>query len=236
MDKINIFGIKIDNLTRKEIFTKIRNFLGSKKQHYIVLPYSEFIVRAQKDKEFKKILNESDLSLCESRGLYLVLKFLKMPIKENVYGVDLIYGLVAIARRLKAGIFLFGGKKGVAEKVREKLGGGITGTESGYQNTDVVIDKINRIKPEILLVGLGSPKQEKWIYRNLEKMPSVKLAVGVGGAFDFISGRLKRAPKIFQKAGMEWTWRLVLQPKRIKRVYNGVAKLLFMALKFKVKH
>ena len=99
-----------------------------------------------------------------------------------------------------------------------------------------VIKKINKAKPKILLVGLGSPKQEKWIYENLAKIPSVKVAIGVGGAFDFISGRIKRAPEFLQKIGLEWLWRLVLQPWRIKRVSKGVIGLSWLVLKSKVRN
>jgi len=250
-----IFGVKFDNLTMKEVLEKIEQFLKSNKQHYIVLPYSEFIVRAQKDKEFKKILNEADLCLCESRGLWIVARLVGKKLKKNIYGVDLIYKLLnihltnlsrsnktnkpnlSLNRQVKyrqQKIFLLGGKKNVVKKVKEKLGKQIIGAENGYQGLEKVIKKINKVKPNILLVGIGSPKQEKWIYRNLKKMPSVKLAIGVGGAFDFISNRVKRAPKVFQKAGLEWFWRLILQPWRIKRIYNGVIKFSWLILKCKI--
>ena len=217
--KTDILGVKFDNLTMDEAIKRIKGF--------VVLPYSEFIVRAQKDKEFRDILNSADFCLCESRGLRMVARFLGKKIKENITGVNLIY-------KLRGRIFLLGGKKGVVEKVREKLKAEVVGVEHGYQDLEKVIDKINKVEPEILLIGLGSPKQEKWIYDNLKKMPSVKVAIGVGGAFDFISGRVKRAPKILQKIGLEWLWRLILQPRRIKRIYNGVIKLGWLVLKTKI--
>jgi N-acetylglucosaminyldiphosphoundecaprenol N-acetyl-beta-D-mannosaminyltransferase len=224
--KIDILGVKIDNLTMAEALEKIQDFLKDEKQHYIVLPYSEFIVRAQKDEEFLKILNGADLSLCESRGLQLIVKFSGKEIKENIYGVELIYNL-------SQKLFLFGGKEDVVKKAAEKLGDAVVGHEHGYQNLDKVIEKINLTKPEILLVGLGSPKQEKWIYDNLKKMPSVKVAIGVGGAFDFISGKIKRAPQFLQKIGLEWLWRLILQPRRIARIFKGVGGLSLLIIKNK---
>lgn len=228
--KTDIFGVKIDNLTMVEVLEKIKDFLKDERQHYVVLPYSEFIVRAQKDAGFRKMLNEADLSLCESKGLYLVAKFLKKSIPESINGVDLIYNL-------RGKIFLLGGRKEVVEKARQKLGDKVIGAEHGHQDNvwGKVIDKINKVEPEILLIGLGSPKQEKWIYDNLKKMPSVKVAIGVGGALDFISGRVKRAPKILQKIGLEWLWRLILQPWRIKRIYNGVIKFSWLILKCKLR-
>lgn len=231
--KIDIFGVKIDNLTMDEALERIREFLTGGKQHYIVLPYSEFIVRAQKDEELLKILNNADLSLCESRGLWSVAKFLGKPLKENIYGSDLICRL----SKEKYRTFLLGGTEEVVKSVKEKLGKNIIGAEDGYQDLNNVIKKINQAKPEILIAALGgSSEQEKWICENLAKMPSVKMAVGVGGAFDFISGRVKRAPKFLQKIGLEWLWRLILQPWRIKRVFKGVIGLSWLVVRTKVKN
>jgi len=236
MGKIEIFGIKFDNLTLDEALENIRGF--------VVLPYSEFVVRAQKDEEFKNILDSADFCLCESRGLYLMARLMGKKLKQNIYGVELIYKL---SQRLKLPaqggsasggktqkLFLFGGREDVIKKTAEKLGDCVIGYEHGYQDEKKVVDKINLIKPDVLLVGLGSPKQEKFIYENLKKMPSVKLAIGVGGAFDFISGCTKRAPRILQKIGLEWLWRLILEPRRAKRVYGGVFKLGFLAIKEKI--
>ena len=216
MEKIEIFGIQFDNLTMDEAVEKISGF--------VVLPYSEFVVRAQKDEEFRNILNKADFCLCESRGLYFMARVLGKRLKQKINGVELI-------QKLKGRIFLLGGKEDVVKKTAEKLGDGVVGFEHGYQDLNKVIGKINQLKPEILLVGLGSPKQEKFIYENLKKMPSVKLAIGVGGAFDFISGRVRRAPKIVQKIGLEWLWRLILEPRRTKRVLMGVGGLIWLTFK-----
>ena len=222
--KTEIFGIKFDDLTMEEAIERIKGFLKDDRQHYIVLPYSEFVVRAQKDEEFRNILNSADFCLCESQGLYLTAKFLGKKIKEPINGVELIY-------KLKGKIFLFGGKDEVIKKVKEKLNSEVVGAENGYQDSDKVIEKINKVKPDILLVGLGSPKQERWIYGNLEKIPSVKVAIGVGGAFDFISNKIKRAPKFIQRIGLEWLWRLILQPRRIKRIFIAIGGLICLTFK-----
>jgi len=233
MSKINLFGVKIDNLDTNTVLDKIEQFLNSQKQHYIVLPYSEFIVNAQKDEEFKNILNKADLCLCESKGLYFVARFLNKKIKEPINGIELIYK-ISKDQNVNQKIFLLGGRENVAEKVRDKLKSKVIGVEHGYQNLSKVIKKINKLSPNILLVAIGSPKQEKWIFNNLNKMSSIKVAIGVGGAFDFISGHIKRAPGFLQKIGLEWLWRLIIQPKRIKRIYNGVIKLGFLTLKWKI--
>ena len=233
------FGVRIDNLTINEVFKKIKDFLKDGKQHYIVLPYSEFIIRAQKDKKFRKILNEADLSLCESKGLWHAIRFLGKRFKENISGVDFIYRLSNKSQIIGSSLFLLGGEERVVKGARESLikkypKSKIVGAENGYQDLEKIIEKVNKAGPDILLVGLGSPKQEKWIYKNLKRMPSLKIAIGVGGAFDFISGRLKRAPKFIQKIGLEWLWRLLLQPWRIKRVCQGVGGLAWLVLKSKI--
>ena len=233
--KIDILGVKIDNLTMEGTLERIRDFLTDGRQHYIVLPYSEFVVRAQKDEKFRKILNEADLCLCEGRGLYFALRFLGKKLMQEINGIELIYKLSQKSKVKSQKLFLLGGTEDVVRKTAEKLGDNIIGFEHGYQNLDKVIDKINLARPDILLVGLGSPRQEKWIYDNLKKMPSVKVAIGVGGAFDFISARIKRAPKFIQKIGLEWLWRLILQPWRIKRIYNGVIKFSWLILKCKLR-
>lgn len=230
MNKIEIFGIQFNNLTIEEALEKIRGF--------VVLPYSEIIVRGQKDEEFKKILNSADFCLCESRGLYLMARLLGKKLKQEINGVKLIYGLSQKSRQFggqalvkSQKLFLLGGTKDVVKKTAEKLGDSIIGFEHGYQDLEKVIKKINGVKPDILLVAFGSPKQEKWIYENLSKMPSVKLAMGVGGAFDFISGRIKRAPKFIQTIGLEWLWRLILQPQRMGRIFKGVFGLTWLTFK-----
>jgi N-acetylglucosaminyldiphosphoundecaprenol N-acetyl-beta-D-mannosaminyltransferase len=224
--KTEIFGVKFDDLTMNEALEKIQGF--------VVLPYSEFIVRAQKDEEFRNILNSADFCLCEGRGLYLMARLMGKKLKQNIYGVELIYGINQKSKIKNQKLFLFGGREDVVKKTAEQLGDSVVDYEHGYQDEKKVVDKINLVKPDILLVGLGSPKQEKFIYENLKKMPSVKLAIGVGGAFDFISGHVKRAPRILQKIGLEWLWRLALEPKRIKRIYNGVFKLGFLVIKEKI--
>ena len=127
----------------------------------------------------------------------------------------------------------------------------IVGAETGIPNSkfqipnsnndklnEELIQRINKTKPDIIFVAFGSPKQEEWIHESLKRIPSVKLAIGVGGSFDFISGKTKRAPLIFQKLWLEWLWRLILEPRRIGRIYNATVKFSWLIFKrsFKCKH
>jgi N-acetylglucosaminyldiphosphoundecaprenol N-acetyl-beta-D-mannosaminyltransferase len=222
--KIEVFGIQFDNLGMNEVLERIQGFLKDQKQHYIVLPYSEFIIRAQKNEKFKEILNKADLCLCEGKGLWLMARILGKKIETNIYGVDLV-------KKINAKLFLFGAESKSISGAAEELGKNVIGFVDGYQDYNSIVEKVNSINPEILLIGLGSPQQEEFIIENLHKMPSVKLAIGVGGAFDFISGRIKRAPGIIQKIGLEWLWRLLLQPQRIRRIFKGVGGLLVLTIK-----
>lgn len=232
--KIEIFGIQFDNLTMKEAVEQMKS-LPAGRQGFVVLPYSEFVIRAQKNEGFKKILNNADFCLCEGKGLYLMARLLGKKLKQEINGIELIHKICE--KRDNQTIFLFGGTDVVVNKTKQNLiekypNLQIVGAENGYQNFDAVINKINLAKPDILFVALGGgTKQEQWIYENLSKMPSIKLAIGVGGAFDFISRRIKRAPLIFQKIGMEWLWRLIIQPKRFKRIFMGVGGLICLTIK-----
>jgi len=220
---MEVAGIKIDSLGWEEVFTKIDGFLADGDQHYFVLPYSEFVVQATRDEEFRRIVNGADLSLCDGRGLMILSRWFGCPIKEQIAGVDLVR---EVCQRYEK-VFLFGSRPEVVAKTAF-LFRNIIGFTDGYSNP---LAKINQIKPEIIFVGLGLGKQEKWIVENLEKMPSVKLAIGIGGSFDFLSGRIRRAPKLFQTAGLEWAWRLGRQPWRAGRIFNAVIIFPWLMIK-----
>lgn len=242
MEKQEILGVQFDNLNKDEVLEKIKRFLESKKQYYIVLPYSEFLVRAKRDLGFREILNNADLCIAEGMGPVFASKLLGKPLKGRITGVELIEALCVIptqdspasaAGRTVLGwdwrTFLFGGKNDVADEAAKTLmetGHGVVGMIHGENYQDParhreIIDTINAVAPQILFVALGSPKQEQWIVENLSKLPSVKVAIGVGGAFDFISGRRKRAPRVLQNIGLEWLWRLAHEPRRFPRIINA---------------
>ena len=171
----------------------------------------------------------------------------KNILKYRTHGIDLIYQIFESTHSSNKRIYLLGAGEGVAKKVsinlrRQYPNANIVGAEEGIKKNHVseslncsLIQRINEVKPDILLVAFGAPKQEIWINDNLKKMPSVKLAIGVGGSFDFISDKIKRAPIIFQKKGLEWFWRLLLEPKRIKRIYNAVIRFSLLILNYKIK-
>lgn len=278
MNYEKILDVKVNKITTKEVLEKIKSFLLSDQQHYIVTLNPEMVVEARKNNHFKKIINEADIVIPDGIGILFANKFLNhRTLSEKITGINLIYKICESELIKGKKIYLLGAGEGIAKKTAEVLSKkyshlNIVGAEEGmwfeipnikyqipnksqnskfpakgwsalggkipnsynnkfYKLNEELIQRINRTKPDIILVAFGVPKQEEWIYENLKKMPSVRLAIGVGGSFDFISGKVKRAPLIFQKLGLEWLWRLILNPRRIKRIYNATIKFGWMVLK-----
>ena len=216
MDKIEILGVKIDNVNMEQAADRAKGFLGGK-GHMIFTPNPEIIMAAQKNAEFKDILNSADLLLADGIGVVIGAKLLKRPLPERVPGIDF------ICRLLDSGMsfYLFGAANGIAEAAAEKLrerGAKVVGCHCGYGfDTDAVAADINDKKPDVVLVCLGAPRQERWIYENRGRLNAAML-IGAGGTLDVFSGKTKRAPVIFQKLNLEWLYRGVTDPKRFKRL------------------
>lgn len=189
----------------------IEHWIWNPGKHYIVTPNPEFLVTAQKDPVFKKILNEADLSIPDGAGLKLSGKINPdlIGVKNTVTGTDLMEKLIELSAEKGFAVGLLGGRNGVAEQTAERL-------KKKYSGLKINVVNEKLIPVDILFVALGAPKQEKWIALNLSKIP-VKVAMGVGGAFDYLSGRIPRAPRWIRKLGLEWLFRLMIQPWRIKR-------------------
>jgi len=168
---------------------------------------------------------------------------IRKPLKERVTGADLFRQIVDRSQKKKWKLFLLGASKGVAEKAIKNLSklypdahfsGSFAGSPS-EQDEEAICDLINEAKPDLLFVAYGSPEQEFWIYRNLFKLDSVKVAIGVGGTFDFYAGKVKRAPGWMQKMGLEWLWRLFREPKRFSRIWNATIRFTKLVRKEKAE-
>lgn len=241
--KINILGVNLDCLNKRELKEKIKELLSNGRQNQATTPNPEFLLNAHKDEEYFFILNNSNLAVPDGIGL----KFAAWAMGKNltrIAGADLTYDICAIAQEENKSIFLLGGDENIAEKTSKilqqkfqklKIAGKNQGLKAGEWElkfgkwlkggdiNDKLLETIRAVNPDILFVAFGGQtKQEKWIYHNLKFLPSVKLAIGVGGTFDFISGRIKRAPKLMRLLGLEWLWRLILEPFRLKRIINAV--------------
>lgn len=240
---MEILGVKIDNYTSQQALQKVDEFLAIGRPTKIFTPNPEMLVAAQTDEYFKKVLNSGDLNLCDGRGIQLVAKG-KL---ERIPGVDFMLNLCQLAARQGKRVYLLGsGDDLVVEKTVKNLqirwptlpiAGFAKGPLITVNNGQIKVDdneklikSINEIKPEILFVAFGHGKQEKWIYENLTKLPSVKIAMGVGGAFDYISGQVKRAPAWMRQIGLEWLYRFITQPSRIRRIWRATMVFLWLYL------
>jgi len=228
---LNILGINISTLNKKEVLKKIEQFLKSKKQHYIITPNPEIILEAHKDEEFFYILNHADLSLPDGIGLKLASWVMGKNL-TRITGADLISDFTCLPARQGSQISDFrfavvnwdGGlsKKEDIEKVLQGLKIKDFFVKDTSREVKQNLDDLNKFKPDILFCTFGAPYQEKFIYHNLKKLPSVRVAIGVGGSFDFLTNKVKRAPKLMRLVGLEWLWRLIKKPKRWRRIYNAV--------------
>lgn len=225
--KIDILGVRVDNVSFEEAVNKVEEFIGDKNKHYVVTPNPEIGILAQKDHKLRQILNSADLAIPDGIGLIWASRILGSRLKERVTGVDLMEKFCQVAEKKGFSVGLLGGKNGVASLCAAVL-------KNRFEKLKLVVfDKNQPIYKDvdILFVAMGAPKQEKWIGKNLPKIP-VKVAMGVGGAFEMITGAQIRAPKILQNLGLEWLWRLITQPWRVKR---QLALLVFVYFVIKQK-
>jgi len=242
-EQIKILGVKVDKINEENALDKVEDFLASDRQHYIATLNSEILLKAQKDEEYSHILNNADLSVTDGTGLKLA-SLMSINNLERIPGADLTKKILRMAenKKLKIAVLNWSGglskKKDIERALRKKYSGlkfVIENTERDFTNFTETksLARLREFEPAILFVALGAPYQEKFIYHNLNKIPSIKLALGVGGSFDFISGKIKRAPLIFQKLGLEWLWRLIMQPRRWKRIYNAVIVFPYKFIRWK---
>jgi N-acetylglucosaminyldiphosphoundecaprenol N-acetyl-beta-D-mannosaminyltransferase len=270
--KVDILGVKVDNLTFAQVLEKIERWLAAggtdHTTRYIVTPYAESVVQAQTDEEFHHIINQADLAVPDGVGLLMAAKFLELArqlpttsyqlralrllgeglrvglsaifdrgyldvIREEVKGTDLMLSLCEKAQARGWRVFLLGGWDGVAEKVANKLKqqwsnltiDSMVGSKDVDRETpsewEEVKSRLSQFKPDLLFVAYGPVKQERWVRRHLPEL-STKVAVGVAGAFDMLAGRKPRAPRWLRQLGLEWLWRLLLEPARLPRIWRAV--------------
>jgi N-acetylglucosaminyldiphosphoundecaprenol N-acetyl-beta-D-mannosaminyltransferase len=222
--KTKILGVSFDNLLPGQAAEKALSFLDDDTARTIFTPNPEMVMLAQKDAEFAHILASGDLVIPDGIGIVHASRLTKNRMARRVPGIDLLMDLFDKIKDTGHCVYFLGAAAGVAEaaaaKMREKFPGLIIcGCNHGYfddaDDADIIA-KINNAGADIVLVGLGFPRQEKWIFRHKGQINS-KILMGVGGSFDVLSGRLRRAPKVFQKLGLEWFYRLLRQPSRLPR-------------------
>lgn len=227
-----ILGVKIDNLEKEEIFQKVEAFLDDNKFHQIATINPEFILEAQENAEFRNILNDCDLNVADGIGISFAFYRFGKKLKSRITGIDLMMRILKIANIKGMEIFLVANKNGLSswEETRDAINDLYPNLKINGINIapdSVMTEPIQENR--IVFCNFGAPYQE--IFLNSLKNDIMGVAMGVGGSFDYITGKIKRAPKIMRVFGFEWLWRFLLQPQRWKRIWNAVVvfpiKILF---------
>lgn len=221
--RINVLGVGFDNVTMGEAVDRGMELLHSPGTHYVVTPNPEIVEICRENLAARQAVNAADLVLPDGIGVVKGAGMLGTPLKEKVPGIEFAAGLMERMAAEGLSLYLLGAKPGVAEKAAKKLqaqhpGLRIAGTRDGYFQEDTpVVEAIRESGADVVFVCLGAPKQEKWMKKNGEAT-GAKLLLGIGGALDVFSGEVKRAPRAFQKLGLEWFYRLITNPSRAGRM------------------
>ena len=245
---ISIFGISLDSLENKTALQqRFEAMLESENSHVVFTPNPEILMQARSYPAYAEVLSGADLLIPDGSGIQLISR-LRYGFQIFRYpGIDVGRMLLDLAYAKRLRVMFLGGRNGSAISAAERLtkshsdfqiyaaGDNVEVTEDGYvpdpKEEHRIIDAIRQTKPAIVLVGLGAPKQEQWIVRHQHTFPSVKIFIGVGGAFDIWSGRLKRAPAFMRALGLEWLWRFLLEPRRLPRIMKAVIVFPYAALR-----
>lgn len=223
---VTILGIPVHRVTMGETLRRVQRFMEEPRLHQIVTVNPEFVMAARQDAAFRRILQEADLCPPDGVGMLYAARWYGRPLPERVPGSELVYHLAALAARQGWRLFLLGAAPGVAEEaaaaLRDKspelvIAGTYAGSPSPAEN-EAIVRRINESRADLLYVAYGAPRQDKWIARNREALATVRVALGVGGALDFVAGRAVRAPRWLQDLGLEWLHRLLREPWRWRRM------------------
>lgn len=223
--EVRILGVRVHDVTLSEALTIVEGFVESKQPHVVVTTNTEFVVSAQRDPLFRTILNTADLAVPDGHGLIWASPLSRHRLRAHVAGTDLVESLAALSAQRRFRLFLLGAAEGVAEEAARQLRTRypsleIAGTFSGSprEESDQAARAAIRAAGwvDILLVAYGAPAQEKWLARNLPAL-GIPVGIGVGGVFDYLSGRVPRAPLWMRRLGLEWLYRLIKQPWRWRR-------------------
>jgi N-acetylglucosaminyldiphosphoundecaprenol N-acetyl-beta-D-mannosaminyltransferase len=242
-NKSIILGVKIDDRPLSFVMQKIDRAMNSDEQLKIYTPNPEICLKAEQDEEYRNILDKADINIPDGFGLKLGAKILGETLENRITGVDLSKSLLNEYKEKGTSVYIIlredslTTKEDLGKYFKEtypniKLNVGVI-NKNKYTDCDDILNDINDKKPSILFVTLGAPRQEIWIHRFIKLVPSVKVALGIGGTFDFLSGKMQRAPKWMQQFGMEWFFRLYKEPSRLSRIKNATADFLLTCHQWK---
>lgn len=247
MQKVKHINTYVNNVTMKEAIDGIDELINTKKKSYVVAVNVDVIMKIEKDEYLKKITDEADMVFVDGKPLIWISKMHKQPIKEKISGSDLVPELCKLAAEKGYSIFILGGADGVAEAAEKNLvqqypGIQIVGTYAppfGFEKNQKELDKINTmisdVHPDLLITCFGCPKQEKFIYENINHY-NATVSVCAGATVDFLAGNVKRAPEWMSKHGLEWFYRFTREPKRLfKRYFVDDVKIIGLVWKYRAK-
>ena len=240
MRKVDVLNVKFDNVSKDEAVELALECIENNRGSYVVTPNPEIVMEAAGNSALMEALESAVLTLPDGIGIVYGARILGTPLKEKVPGIDFAEALMARLADRNGTVFLFGAKPGVAEKAGDMLtakypGLVISGCADGYFDDDSgIIEAINTVKPDLLLVCLGFPKQEIWMYKNRKHL-DVGIMAGLGGSLDVFAGEVERAPVSWQKLGLEWLYRLIKQPSRFGRMMRLPLFLLCVIKKRVIK-
>lgn len=229
--KIKFLNTYVNNVSMKETLSYIENCIKEdSKKSYIIAVNVDVIIKIENDSYLKEIADNADMVLMDGKPLVWISSLLKTPVKEKISGSDLVPLVCEMAANKGYTMFFIGGKEGIADQAKVRLEKQypqikIVGTYApkfGFEKSEEELNKINRmisdVKPDILVVCFGCPKQEKFIYENIEKYDA-KVSICAGATIDFLAGNMKRAPQWMSNNGLEWFYRFIQEPKRLFRRY-----------------
>ncbi|HST21118.1 MAG TPA: WecB/TagA/CpsF family glycosyltransferase [Blastocatellia bacterium] len=221
-----IAGIAVDNLTEDETLAAIDRLLTDGEPHYMCVVNAAKVVAASRDEKLRRVITQADIITADGMSVVWASRLLGQPLQERVTGIDLFERLIEHAARRGLSVYLLGAReqsvRGVVERFTAKHPAlRVAGYRNGYFNaeeSEKIIEDIHSSAADLLFVAMGSPEQEYWISSNLART-GVRFALGVGGSFDHLSGHARRAPQWMQRAGLEWFYRLLSEPRRLWRRY-----------------
>ena len=225
IQSIRILGVRVDNLDQDQAIVHLLALAATGRPHHVVTVNPEFVMMAQRDPAFRAVLEAADLALPDGIGLLWAARLQGTPLRGRATGSDTLVQLAPAAGARGLSFYLLGAAPGVAEEAAARLvsqapGLRIAGTYAGSPSPAEeaeIVERVRQTAPDFLFVAYGAPQQELWIARNLKRL-GVPVAMGVGGAFDYISGRVPRAPESWRRLGLEWFYRLLHQPWRWRRM------------------
>ena len=245
MEKQALLNTYVNNVDMSETICAIEEMIASKNKSYIVAINVDVVMKIENDSYLKKIVDDADMVLVDGKPLVWISKLHKRPVKAKISGSDLVPELCKVAQKKKYTIFIIGGKDGIAEKAKANLEKklpdieivGVYAPPFGFEKNQDELDRINAmisdVLPDLLIACFGCPKQEKWIYENIDKYDA-KVTICAGATVDFLAGNVKRAPRWMSDHGLEWFYRLLQEPKRMfKRYLIDDVKILRLVRKYK---